>query len=208
MIARTQPLTVLTCGCLLLLGAGCICVSMFRPTTPVLHKPSPCDLDSVLTLQLPERVDTLGDVPRTETFSQGGTNSYGGPLPDGIKEHFCLTKGATEYRFIVFHTEAAAVKEYGRDSDRNVFRETTENGLTGRVHYTEEPRADGEGGRVPMGYYISRADFRLHNLYIRVETKAHEARGEKPQNDKLANAVRDLAQMLSASIASTHQRSK
>jgi len=208
MRTRIRLLTVLICGCLLFLAPGCICVSLFRPTTPVLHRPLPCDLGPILTLQLPDRVDSLADVPRTETFSQGGTNRYGGPLPDGIKEHFCLTKGATEYRFIVFHNEAAAIKEYGRDSDRSVFRETTENGLTGRVHYTEEPRADPEGGSGPMGYYISRADFRLHNLYIRVETKARADQGEKPQNDKLSNAVKSLGQMLRATLPGAGQRSK
>ena len=205
---RIPLLTVLACGCLLLLAPGCICVSLFRPTTPVLHKPLPCDLEAVLTLQLPKRIDTLAGLPRTETFSQGGTNRYGGPLPDGIQEHFCLTQGATEYRFIVFKSDAAAIKVYGGDSDRNVFREAMENGLTGRVHYTEEPRADPEGGSGPMGYYISRADFRLHNLYIRVKTKAHSDQGEKPQNDKLANAVSELAKMLSVSLVSTNQTSQ
>jgi hypothetical protein len=71
-----------------------------------------------------------------------------------------------------------------------------ENGLTGRVHYTEEPRADPEAGSGPMGYYLSRADFRLKNLYVRVVTRDRDA----PQNAKLSNAVKDLGQMLSGAL--------
>jgi len=162
----------------------------------VLHKPPPCDLSPVLTLRYPEQIATLAGIPNVERLFQGGTNIYGGLLPDGIMERFDLRKEALECTFIVFRSDAAAIKEYGRDSDRHVFRETKEKGLIGRIHYTEEPRSDPEGGSSPMGYYISRADFRLHNLYIRVETKAHSANGEKPQNDKLANAVKELGRML------------
>ncbi len=128
--------------------------------------------------------------------------AVGGRQPDEIKEWFNFKDGATEYTFIVFYSKAAAIKEYGRDRERHVFRETTENGLTGRVHYTEQPRADPEGGSVPMGYYISRADFRVHNLYMRVETKTRSQEGEKPQNEKLSNAVKDLGQMLNEALSS------
>jgi hypothetical protein len=184
--------------CLLLVSG---CAALFRPTTPVIHEPSPCDLSPVLKLRFPKQIDTLAGVPRTETVFHNGTNKFGGLLPDEIKEEFYFRKGTTEYTFTVFYSEAAAIKKYGRYSDRSVFRETTENGLTGRVHYTEEPRADPEGGSVPMGYYISRADFRLHNLYIRVETKACTEEGEKPRNDKLSNAVKELGQMLRGALS-------
>jgi hypothetical protein len=101
------------------------------------------------------------------------------------------------YKFILFYSEAAANKWYESETERHpVYREVTKNGLTGRVHYTEEPRADPEGGSVPMGNYVSRADFRLHNLYIRVLAEDRT----KPQNDKLSNAVKDLAQMLEVSL--------
>jgi hypothetical protein len=181
--------------CLLLVSG---CAALVRPTTPVIHKPLPCDLSPVLNLRFPEQIGTLAGVPRTETIVENGINKrVGGRQPDEIKEWFDFKEGATEYTFIVFYSEAAAIKEYGRDSDRHVFREATENGLTGRVHYTEEPRADPEGGSGPMGYYLSRADFRLHNLYVRVVTKSRD----KPQNDKLSNAVKDLGQMLSKALS-------
>lgn len=180
-------------------------MALFRPTTPVLHKPSPCDLSPVLNLRFPEQIDTLAGVPKTETIVENGINMrVGGRQPDEIKEWFDFKEDTTEYTFIVFYSEAATIKKYGRYSSRNVFRETTENGLTGRVHYTEEPRADPEGGSVPMGYYISRADFRLHNLYIRVETKARSDQGEKPQNNKFSRAVKELGQMLSDALSSGH----
>jgi hypothetical protein len=197
-LARARRLTwFLVAGACLLLVSGC--VTWFRATGPVLYKPS-CDLGPVLSLQVPEQIETLAGLPRTETVFENGTNRFGGRLPDEIKEKLYLKEGATEYTFIVFYGDTAAIKEYGRDRERHVFRETTENGLTGRLHYTEEPRADPEGGLVPMGEFISRADFRLHNLYIRVETTARAEKGEKPQNDKLTRAVVDLARMLSATL--------
>ena len=219
MKARRQFLALLTSASLFFLVSGCICVSMFRPGTPVLHKPSPCDLSPVLTIPLPENIISLAGIPRTETIVEDGYNRLierqeVGRL-DARRELFYLRKGGTaevgltEYMFVLFHTDVAAISEYEwAKKDHPVFREATENGLTGRVHYTEEPRADGEGGRGPMGYYISRADFRLHNLYIRVETKARKDQGEKPQNGKLANTVTELAQMLSLSLVTTNQTSK
>lgn len=200
MNASTTSKILVVLGCMVVLFSGC---ALFRPTSPVLYRPS-CDISPVLTLRLPEQIDTLAGVTRTETRFEGGTNTFGSRLPDDIKEEIYLKKGATEYTFIVFYSEAAAIKEYGRYSDRNVFHETTENGLTGRVHYTEEPRADPEGGSVPMGYYVSRADFRLHNLYIRVVVEDRS----KPYNDQLSNAVRELGQMLGTSLASTDQMTK
>jgi hypothetical protein len=114
-----------------------------------------------------------------------------------------LLKDTTEYKLVVFYNEAAAIKEYGRDKERHVFREITENGLTGRVHYTEQPRSDPEGGSGPMGYYVSRAYFRLHNVFIRVTTQ-----DDKPQSDKLTIAVKDLAKMLNVALVSPNQMPK
>jgi hypothetical protein len=180
------------------------CVTWFRPSGPVLYKPS-CDLSPVLRLQFPEQIDTLPGVPRTETFFKNGTNRFGGRLPDEIKERFNFKEGATEYTFIVFFTTAAASRWYESETkDHPVFREISQDGLAGCVYYTEEPRADPEGGLVPLGYFISRADFRVHNLYISVETTAHVEEGEKPQNDKLTNAVKDLARMLNGAVSHNH----
>jgi len=198
-------------GCLLLLAPGCIFVSLFRPTSPVLYKPSG-DLEPVLTLRLPEHIDTLAGIPRTETIVENGFNKLIGEQEvgrsDARRELFYLRKGgalkegSTEYQFFLFHTEAAATEEYGwAKLHRRVFREATENGLNGRLYYTEEPRADPEGGSAPMGYYISRADFRLRNLYIRVEARDNES----PHNDKLTRAVGELAQMLRVTLVRTNK---
>jgi hypothetical protein len=146
---------------------------------------------------LPENITTLAGVPRTETIVEDGFNKKierkEEGRPDDRRELFYHRKGSTEYRFVLFHSNAAAIAEYEWAKKHHpVFQETTEHGLAGRIHYTEEPRADPEGGSEPLGYYISRADFRLHNLYICVETTSHS----KPQNDKLADAVKELGRML------------
>lgn len=196
-----RKLTPVMVSTFLVLVSGC--AALFRPSSPVLYKPS-CDLNPVLSLQLPERIDTLAGVPRSETIVENGINMLTGRRHRSadIKDWFYLRRGGIEYQVIIFHGNIGCVEWYQSEKKHHpVFRETTENGLTGRVHYTEEPRADPEGGSVPMGYYISRADFRLHNLYIRVVTKDRD----KPQNDKLANAVKDLAQMLNVALASPGQ---
>jgi hypothetical protein len=213
---QNAPFKILPIICgLLLFVSGCL--SPFNPSWPLLYKPN-CDISPVLKLQLPEQIDTLAGVPRTETVFENGTNKFGGPLPDEIKEMVYLKKGTSEYKFdgkvyllkdtteyklVVFYNEAAAIKEYGRDKERHVFREITENGLTGRVHYTEQPRSDPEGGSGPMGYYVSRAYFRLHNVFIRVTTQ-----DDKPQSDKLTIAVKDLAKMLNVALVSPNQMPK
>jgi hypothetical protein len=179
-----------------------------------LYKPSG-DLEPVLTLTLPEQIDTLAGIPRTETIVENGFNKLLGEQEvdrsRARRELFYLRKGGTlkegptEYQFFLFHTDAAATNEYTwAKRGRRVFRETTENGLNGCIYYTEEPRADPEGGSAPMGYYISRADFRLRNLYIRVETQDYE----KPHNEKLTGAVVDLAQMLRATVVQTNEVSR
>jgi hypothetical protein len=176
-----------------------------------LYKPSG-DLEPVLTLQLPEQIDTLAGIPRTEVIVENGFNKLIGEQEvgrsDARQELFYLRKsgafkeGSTEYQFVLFHTASAATNEYSwAKRHHRVFRETTEHDLNGCIFYTEEPRADPEGGLAPMGYYVSRADFRLRNLYIRVETRDNET----PHNDKLTRAVTELAQMLCNTLVRTNQ---
>ncbi len=200
-------MAVILVGVCISLVSGC--AALFRPTGPVLHKPPPCDLDPVLSLQLPQQIDTLTGVPRTATVVEGGVNKLTGATrgPYDIKDWFYFRRenvalrSSVEYEIIIFHNDKACEEWYASaKKDHPVFRETTENGLTGRVHYTEEPRADPEGGSGPMGYYLSRADFRLRNLYIRVVTKDRE----KAQNGKLSEAVKELGQMLSKALSSGH----
>jgi hypothetical protein len=189
-------MTVVAISALLLMVSGC--VASFRPTGPALYKPS-CDMEPVLKLHLPDPIDTLTGVSKSETIVENGINILTGATHRSydIRDWFYLRSEAIEYQVIIFYGSAGCMKWYDTEKKRHrVFREVTESGLTGCIHYTEQPRADPEGGLAPMGYYISRAEFRLHNLYIRVVTKARADKGEKAQNDKLTNAVNDLAQML------------
>lgn len=199
------------CACLLVTAPGCICVALFRPTTPVLHKPT-CDLGPVLALRLPEQINNLTGIPRTESIVHDGFNKLLGQQEagrqDDRRELFYLRKGeswkegAIEYTFELFHTDDAATQHYQWEkTNHRVFREATENGLNGCVYYTEQPRADPEGGSGPMSYYISRADFRLRSLYVRVQTQGNQ----KPPNDRLADAVRELADLLNATLVTTNQ---
>ena len=196
-IARELMTTGLAGVCLFLVS-GC---ALFRPTQPVLHKAS-CDLSPVLALHLPKYINTLAGCPRDETHVENGFNTHvGGRQPDDIKEMFDLKNGNAEYRFILFFSDSAAVRWYESEkTDHPVFQETTADDCSGCVHYTEQPRADPEGGSGLMGYYISRASFRLHNVFIRVTTQ-----DDRPQSDKLTIAVNGLARMLSVALASTNQ---
>jgi hypothetical protein len=91
---KLTPVVVISTFLLLVSG----CMGLFRPTSPVLYKPS-CDLSPVLTLRLPERIDTLAGVPITEPVVENGINKIvGGRQPDEIKQMFYVRKGDTEYR--------------------------------------------------------------------------------------------------------------
>lgn len=203
-------LLLLICGLLLLVSG---CGLFFRPTWPLLYKPS-CDLSPVLAIQFPEHMDTLAGCPRDETVVENGINkNVGGRQPDDIKEFFYFRKGKSEfdfdiqYEFVLFYSDSAAANRYKSDTRGRweskhypIFKETIVDGCSACVHYTEQERADPEGGSAPMGIYHSRASFRLHNVFIHVTTQ-----DSKPQNDKLTTAVKDLAQMLSVALASTNQ---
>ncbi len=187
-------------GACLLLVSGC---AVFKPTSSVLHKPS-CDLSPVLALRLPDPINTLAAVPRDKSFVENGTNvGEGIRNVEGLKEFFSLKRGEVEYRFELYFNAAAAVHLYEAEkhdpfAEKNypVFREDVADGRSGWVCYTEQPRSDPEGGSHPMNYYISRAYFRLHNAFIRVTVQ-----DDKPQNDKLTNAVKDLARMLDGALS-------
>ena len=149
-------------------------------------------------MHFPEHIDTLPGVPRDKTIAENGINKgEGSRSPDDIKEFFFLKRDDVEFQFEIFFSDSAAIRLYEPwKHDHPVFRETTVDGCSGCVHYTEEPRSDPEGGSSPMGYYISRASFRLHNVLIRLSAQDNEL-----QSDKLTNAIRDLGQMLSGAFS-------
>lgn len=194
LVNRKRVLVIIAGACFL---SGC---NLLRPTSPVLHKTN-CDLSPVLKVSLPEHIDTLALIQRSKVIAENGINkSVGGRSPDDIKEFFYLNKGDAEYQFLVFFSDTAAIYWYESEKKREpVLKETTVNARDACLYYTQEPRADPEGGSVPMGYFIMQASFRLHNAFIRVTI-----RDDKPQSDKLTIAVEYLAQMLSV-WTSTHQ---
>lgn len=184
----------------LLLVSGCV---YFRPRSPIKYKPN-YDISPIMALKFPERIDTLPGFPKTKIIVENGINKGTGTKYKDIKEWFNLRIDQTnyewvewsEYMIIVCYSEEDAKKEYECWKQFvPVFREITENGITACIHYTKQPRADPEGGSGPMGYYISQADFLIHNLYIRVQT-----RNCSPKRDKLSDAIKELARMLSESL--------
>lgn len=156
---------------------------------------------------MPDPIKTLAPVPRDKTMVENGINvGEGSRNGEGLKESFDLKRGTVEYRFELYFKADAAVhlyqdEKHDRFAEKNypVFREDVADGRSGFVCYTEQPRSDPEGGSVPMGYYISRAYFRLHNAFIRVTVQ-----DDKAQSDKLTNAVKDLAQMLDGALNAAH----
>jgi hypothetical protein len=198
---------------LLFIACGCIFTSV-RSLWPLLYRPS-CDLQPMLALHLPHHIDTLEAVPRNETIVKNGINqNVGGRQPDDIKEWFCVWKGRskydcdTEFDFFVFFTESAAIRWYEserrwRSKDDPVFREASGDSGSACVHYTEQERADPEGGSGPTGIYHARVSFRLRNTFISITTNERTSK-----SDKLTLAVRDLAQMLTVALASTNRLSQ
>lgn len=191
---RERALAVIAGVCLL---SGCV---LLRPTSPVLHETN-CDLSPVLAVRIPEHVATLATVPRNKVIAENGINkNTGDPQVDGIKEFFYLKKSDVEFEFRLCFSDAAAMQLYESGKHgHTVLRENTMDGCSACLYYTEQPRSDPEGGSSPMGYYISRASFRLHNVLISVT-----AQDNKPESDTLSNATKDLAQMLSGAL-STNQ---
>jgi hypothetical protein len=162
-------------------------------------------------MYLPEHINTLASCPKDKMIVENGINkNVGRRQPDDIKELFFLTKDDTEYEFDLCFSDISAVHLY--ESNKHyphtekyhpVFQEAASDGRSCCVYYTEQERADPEGGSGPTGIYYSRASFRLHNAFIQVTTTETNSK-----NDKLTIAVKDLAQMLSGALSPTNQITK
>ena len=180
---------------LMLLASGC--------SSPLLYKPS-CDLEPILTLAHPDHIATLAGCPRDETHVENGVNKHtGNRQPGGIQELFTLTKGDMHYRFILFFSDSAAARWFASDKHVTaprvpVYREATTNGCSARLRYTEQPRADPEGGSFRMGYYLSRVSFQISNAFISIEV-----RHKWPYTGQLNLAVKDLEKILREALATT-----
>ena len=163
---------------------------------------------------MPVYIETLAACPRDVTLAVNGRSKDGEKWSDDIKEFFYFRNGKGEfdcdvqYEFDVFFSEAAAIKMYEsekrrRSKDDPVFQEMSGDNGIACVHYTEQERADPEGGSVPSGYYHARASFRLRNTFISITTNERTSK-----SDKLAFAVKDLAQMLTVALANTNRLSQ
>ena len=202
MTPRTFTKCLVATCCLLLVACGCVVTSV-RGLWPLQYKPS-CDIQPILTIPMPDHVETLAACPRDETYAVDGRSKDGDKWPDDTKEFFRLQRGAVRYDFWLHFDESAAIKNYQRDKhSRHVYRETSHDGRSICVYYTEQERADGEGGFEPMGIYHARASFRLRNAYVYVETTEGQSKSET-----LNLAVRDLAQMLTVALEATNQRAR
>jgi hypothetical protein len=204
---------ILVSSCLIFFTCGCLITSNMVNFWPLLYKPS-CDVQPVLAIQMPVYVETLAGCPRDETIVENGLGGAGHRAPDDEKEFFYFRKGKGEfdydvqYEFHVFFSEAAAVKWYEsekrwRSKDDPVFQEMSGDSGIACLHYTKQERADPEGGSVPLGDYHARASFRLRNTFISITTNERTSK-----SDKLAFAVKDLAQMLTVALANTNKLSK
>jgi len=174
------------------------CIFASGCSKPLLYIPS-CDLNPVLTLTIPDPIKTLVGCPRDNSYVVDGINTqFGTPQPDNIKEMFDLRSGDTNFRFLLFFDDGSAISWYASEKrvrDAPIYKETSRNGLTGCLRYTEQPRSDPEGGSRPMGYYVSEVSFRLHNAYICVST-----RHKIPESNSLTVAVEVVFVTCSESI--------
>jgi hypothetical protein len=195
---------------LLFFACGCLITSNLVNGWPLLYKPS-CDVQPVLAVKMPSYIETLAGCPRDETLTLDGRNKDGDKWVDDIKQFFYFRNGKgefdcdVEYKFLVFFSEASAIKEYESEkrwkSKRDpVFQEISGDTGIACVFYTEQDRADPEGGSVPMGTYHAQVSFRLRNIFVRVTTNEHTSK-----SDKLALAVKDLTEMLTVALSSTNR---
>ena len=206
--SRSSAKLLLTSSFLLSLACGCLITSNMVNFWPLRYKPS-CDVQPVLAIQTPSNIETLAAIPRDETIVKNGINqNVGGRQPDDIKEWFRIQRGGskyncdTEFNVFVYFSESAAIRWHesekrwrSKDGGVPVFQETIGASGTACIYYTEQERADPEGGSVPAGIYHARASFRLRNTYISITTNERTSK-----SDKLTLAVRDLAQMLTIAL--------
>jgi hypothetical protein len=163
---------------------------------------------------MPNCIETLAACPRDKTLTLDGRRDDGGKWPDDIKQFFYYRNGKGEYgwdvqyEFRVFFSEASAIKSYEsekRYSSKHVpiYQEISGDSGIACIFYTDQERADPEGGSAPTGIYHARVLFRLRNTEIYITTREGTSK-----SDKLSLAVRDLAQMLTSALTSTNRMSQ
>jgi hypothetical protein len=175
--------------------SGCVCM-------PLLLQPPEDSGVSMLSLKVPEKIETLSGLPRDESFAENGINVLtGGRQPEGIKELFRIKKGPgnaanQRYEFVLFYREEDAKKWYemyrsdklvqpyfmGQAADREYF-----------VRYVVQEQTSNAGFLCdPSPYATSMTAFRLRNLYVEVRIF------DKPGNSgSMTGAVKHLADLLS-----------
>jgi hypothetical protein len=174
--------------------SGCVCL-------PLLHQPPEDSGAAMLSLKVPDKIETLSGLPRDESFVENGINVLaGGRQPEGIKELFRIKKGPEDasnqrYEFVLFYREEDAKKWYemyksdklvppyfmGEADDREYF-----------VRYVVQEQTSNAGFLCdPSPYTTSMTAFRLRNLYVEVRVY------DKPANSgSMTGAVKYLADLL------------
>lgn len=117
-------------------------------------------------------------------------------MTNGIKESFEFRDENAEYGVWLWLTEEYAMGYLKFDpTNVPIFSETNRGDVSFRLYYVNQPRADPEGGCVPMGYFTSRATIRIKNATI--DIKSHD---NNATSDRLSKAVASLGAMLSRII--------
>lgn len=174
----------------------------------IISKPV-CDPSPVLSLKIPNQIETLARFPRDRTVVEMGIDTRRGTreLYD-IKERLILRKAKsekwlfTEYDLSLCYTEEAARKYFERNKNfytnpysRTIYSELNHSEYNFYVLYVVRPRADIEGFHEPSDFYRSRCSFRLRNLVIWVDVRHKEK-----QSKMLNEAIQQLANLLSNAL--------
>ena len=185
----------------LLLALAVLAIFISGGCGPLLYEPR-CNSDSLLSLKVPEHIDTLARYPRDKTYLENGIDEdTGSPAPDHMKEMFDASYERAKYHFFLFFDDAAAKEDFESSKkliaeDVPIFSEVTRDGITFCLFQVERPRSDPEGGWRPLSFYISRAYAKINNLVVDIEVHHKEL-----ESDALTRAVEHLADTLKKALS-------
>lgn len=174
------------------LGWGCC--------RPILYEPSADPSSQIMSLKVPDFIETLEGFPRTgRTYGTGDESRRHNVVVEGfdlVKEFQGQHPCETTFTFYIWSDEETArtfVKDtssFERDVG-NIFRENQAEGRSYWITYIERPRSDAAGFCLPMDFYTQKAVFRLQNLVIETRVRA-----EHRTSDMLSEPVAYLAGLL------------
>jgi len=192
---RTRLLAVSCPFLLVVLSSSCCHDSTYKPT---------CDPTPLLNIGLTSPIESLEDIPRTETHVIDGINrSTGRRQPDDIREMFYSDTNGVSVHYFLFFTVSGARDEIERVKNPIVqrppiFATHETNGNTGLVAFTTIhcSRSD---STIPLcscdDKFTSSAVFRIGNLVVYIEVRHVEQ-----QTTELSEIIRHVAGLLERSI--------